>query len=186
MQTEAWHSKREFETVFREHYSSLCAYAIGFVKEQETCEDIVQETFVKFWNNRNEIEIETSVKSYLYRAVRNACLNFIKHSNISNAFKQYNSEEISYSEQNQGDALATSELEQKIRNTIDLMPTERRKIFIMSRYEELKYKEIAERLDISIKTVENQMGKALAFLRNELTDFLPTIILIIYYFWNRG
>ena len=172
--------------MFRNYYSMLCAYAFRFLHEKETCEDIVQETYVKFWSSRDQICIDTSVKAYLFKAIRNACLNHIKHLNISNTYKQLNQDEIEQAELTEVDSLTSGELETQIRSKIDKMPPERRKIFILSRFEELKYKEIAEQLNISTKTVENQMGKALAYLRKELSDFLPIIILIIYYLTNRG
>lgn len=143
------------------------------------CEDIVQESFVKLWNGRNDTTIETSVKAYLYQAVKNACLNSIKHIGVKESYKKYNQAEIEYAEQTESDNITAGELEERIRRNIESLPTERRKIFMLSRYENLKYKEIADTLGISVKTVENQMGKALAHLRKELAEYLPTFIAAI-------
>ena len=177
-------SRTDFETLFSDHYSRLCAYAYNFIKEQEGSEEIVQEVFFKLWINRSDIKIESSIISYLYRAVRNASLNFIKHIKIRENYKQHNKEQIEQSEQLDSDPLNVSELEKKIRASIDLLPEQRKKIFILSRYEQLKYKEIAEKLGISIKTVENQMGKALQFLRKELAEYLPLLIIFFNHLIN--
>lgn len=177
-------NKNDFETLFNVHYSRLCAYAYNFLKEQEGSEEIVQEVFFKLWVHRQDIHIESSMESYLYRAVRNASLNLIKHISIREKYKKHNQQEIEYNEQVESDPANVSELELKIRNSIDLLPEQRRKIFILSRYEQLKYKEIADKLGISVKTVENQMGKALQFLRKELADYLPLIILFFNHFFN--
>ena len=177
-------NRKDFETLFNDHYSRLCAYAYNFLKEQEGSEEIAQEVFFKLWINRTDIKIESSMESYLYRSVRNACLNLIKHINVREKYKEHNQEEIEYSEQIDRDPMNASELELKIRASIDLLPEQRKKIFILSRYEQLKYKEIAEQLGLSVKTVENQMGKALQFLRKELAEYLPLILLFFHQFFN--
>jgi len=177
-------NRKDFEALFNDHYSRLCAYAYNFLKEQEGSEEIAQEVFFKLWINRADIKIESSMESYLYRSVRNACLNLIKHINVREKYKEHNQEEIEYSEQIDRDPMNASELELKIRASIDLLPEQRKKIFILSRYEQLKYKEIAEQLGLSVKTVENQMGKALQFLRKELAEYLPLILLFFQQFFN--
>ncbi|MDM8158340.1 RNA polymerase sigma-70 factor [Labilibaculum sp. K2S] len=177
-------NRTDFEALFNAHYSRLCAYAYNFLKEQEGSEEVVQEVFFKLWIHRHDIHIENSIESYLYRAVRNTSLNLIKHINIREKYKEHNQQEIEYSERLENDPMNASELELKIRSSIDLLPEQRRKIFILSRYEQLKYKEIADKLGISVKTVENQMGKALQFLRKELADYLPLLALFFYHFFN--
>jgi RNA polymerase sigma-70 factor (ECF subfamily) len=167
-----------FEKQFRAHYSKLCSYACLFLNDPDAAEDVVQEVFFKLWNNRAEITINTSVKSYLFRAVRNGCMNVIDHISIRDAYKVVNEEDIRSSEKNHVDEAIVSELEQRIRETIDQLPVERRRIFIMSRFDGLKYREIAGQLNISVKTVENQMYQALRFLREKLADYLPLILLL--------
>ena len=168
----------EFENLFRLHYSKLCSYANLFLNDPDASEDVVQEVFFKLWKNREELVITTTIKSYLFRAVRNGCMNVIDHISIREAHKIINEEDIKDSESNFIDETIISELEQRIKETIDQLPPERRKIFIMSRYEGLKYREIADLLNLSLKTVENQMYQALKFLRERLVDYLPLLILI--------
>lgn len=177
-------NKADFEALFNVHYSRLCAYAFNFLKEQEGSEEVVQEVFFKLWIKRQSISIESSMESYLYRSVRNASLSLIKHINIREKYKEHNQQEIKYAEEVDQDPMNASELDLKIRMSIDLLPEQRRKIFILSRYEQLKYKEIADKLGISVKTVENQIGKALQFLRKELADYLPLVLLFFKHFFN--
>lgn len=162
----------EYEKLFRENYSLLCSYANGFLKDTDTAEEIVQDLFCNIWADRDRIVFGTSVKAYLYRAVRNRCLNSIKHLKIRS---NYRAEQLMDSGGEKGEldlSIEASELEMKIRTAIDQLPPERKKIFLLSRYEGLKYKEIADRLGISVKTVENQMGSAIRFLKEKLSEFL--------------
>lgn len=177
--------KKQFETVFKLYYSNLCAYANNFLKDLVASEEVVQDVLFKLWVNRENIEITSSLQSYLFRSVRNSCLNVIKHVSVRENYKLQNERIIQMEERSDEDHLIVTELEQKIRETIDKLPFERRKVFIMSRYDGLKYTEIAEKLGISVKTVENQMGSALKFLRTELAEYLPWVILFFGNFIKR-
>lgn len=174
-----WHTKDGFEEIFKAHYQALCAFAFGVVSDADMSEEIVQDVFVKLWTNKNEIEITKSVKSYLYKAVRNSSLNAIKHLKVKEEYKRHNKIERDKAECTLSDDLVENELDRQIKAAIDHLPTERKKIFLLSRNEGLKYKEIAEKLGISVKTVENQMGKALAMLREELAEYLPAVLIAI-------
>ena len=178
-------SKLDFEKLFNNHYSNLCAYANNFLKDVDASEEVVQEVLFKLWTNRQNLIISSSIQSYLFKSVRNASLNVLKHVNIREDYKVQNEYERE-SELSSEDEMIVSELDQKIRATIDLLPIERKKVFILSRYDGLKYKEIAEKLNISVSTVENQMVKALKFLRNELKDYLPWIIIFFSDLFKNG
>ena len=173
------HTQKDFESLFNSHYSELCSYANMFLKDLDAAEEIVQDLFVKFWENRESIKIASSVRSYLFTSVRNSCLNFIKHLKIEESYKKHNESERESGSVTVDEEFEGSELEMQIRKAIDKLPPERKKVFIMSRFEGLKYREIAEKSGISIKTVENQMGKAIKFLRHELADY-TTIISIVF------
>jgi len=170
-------TKENFERVFRAHYSDLCSYANGFLKDLAASEDVVQEVMFRVWTSRKDIEITSSARSYLFRAVRNSCMNVLKHISIREQYKE--SKQRLELPADEGDTLVASELHMKIRNAINLLPLERRKVFILSRYEGLTYIQAAEKLGISVKTVENQISKALQFLRDELADYLPLLFLIM-------
>lgn len=185
-QTATINNDVDFEVLFKAHYSSLCSYANMYLNDLDAAEDMVQEVFFKFWQNMADTEIRTSVKSYLFRAVRNACLNLIDHLKVREEYGKHLKIEMPGGPVTDSDEPIVSELEERIRVAIDALPPERRKIFILSRYEGLKYKEIADKHGISVKTVENQMGKALAFLREQLIDYLPLILLIFKGFFRDG
>ena len=169
---------KAFESVFQQYYSPLCNFGLKYLKDPDDAEEIVQDTFVKFWNKKTEIKITSSLKSYLYQAVRNSCLNRIQHLKVVRDHEQAHLD-TNY-EPDASDQMVEAELSDKIQATLDQLPPERKKIFLLSRNEGLKYKEIAEKLNLSVKTVENQMGKALKFLRTELADFMVvTWILLV-------
>ncbi len=135
--------------------------------------------FFNFWQKREKVKINTSVEAYLFRSVRNSCLNYLKHLKIREEYRLATNHEIRQKEQEVHDSVIALELQERIELVIDQLPPERKKIFKMSRYEELKYKEIAEKLNLSVKTIEAQMGKALKYLRLHLSDYLSLFIIFI-------
>jgi RNA polymerase sigma-70 factor (ECF subfamily) len=173
-------SRTDFEMLFKSHYSSLCSYANGFLKDIDASEEVVQEVMFKLWTGRETLVIESSMKGYLFRAVRNSCMNTFKHLKIRDEYKVYHESQGMECQRSLEDEMIITELEQKVRLAIDNLPLERRKVFIMSRYDGLTYIQIAQKLGISVKTVENQMGKALKSLREELADYLPWVVLFLF------
>lgn len=171
---------RDFEMLFKSHYKNLCSYAYLFLNDEDASEDTVQEVFYKLWKGKDKIRVDTSVKSYLFRAVRNGCMNVIEHIKVKEAYYVNTRSENPEERYETIDQAIVHELEQKIKETIDQLPPERRKIFMMSRYEGLKYREIADELGISVKTVENQMYQALNYLREGLKEYLPLILWLIF------
>lgn len=170
-------TRADFEEIFKTHYSILCSYAHGFLRDPDAAEEVVQEVMFRVWTGRESLIIENSIRSYLFRAVRNGCLNVIKHREKKEEYRSFKKSEHVEIQRSQEDEVIISELEFRIREAIDHLPVERRKIFIMSRYENLTYGQIAVKLGLSIKTIENQMGKALKSLREELSDYLPWLVL---------
>lgn len=172
-------SLNEFETLFKRHYAELCAFANKYLEDLEAAEEIVQDLFVRFWENSEKQEVPAALRSYLFTAVKNACLNQLKHLKIKEQYKLHNERELNASQASADSEFDASELDLRIKQAIEELPEGRRKIFILSRYEGLKYHEIAEKLQLSVKTVENQMGEALKFLRVQLKEFLVTLLVII-------
>lgn len=171
--------EKSFEQLFRSQYAPLCGYARKYIDDPDQSEEVVQDVFVNLWHKRQSIEITSTIESYLFRAVRNTCLNILKHFKVREKHK----EGITASYDNRsGDAdnmVLEIELMNQIEDLIAGLPPERQKVFKMSRFEGMKYKEIAEALGISVKTVEAQMGKALKYLRENLGDYLPAILIAI-------
>jgi RNA polymerase sigma-70 factor (ECF subfamily) len=161
-------SENTFRKVFDECYESLCRYAFSIVKDFDQAEDIVQSMFMKLWEKRSELDINTSVRSYLFRSVYNQCMNQLEHKVIKTKHESIVRVEAGRDEQPPD--VFPDELESNIRKAVDALPPQCRSIFIMSRYDELKYSEIAERLGISVNTIQNQVSKALKLLREALKD----------------
>lgn len=163
-----------FEMIFKKYYKPLVAYSGTILKSQDEAEDIVQQVFVTVWNKRQELGIIQSIKSYLYRSVYNSSLNRIKQVKVR---QQYAKEYVLSNVNNYESNHRHNELQQQIEQALDELPEQCGNIFRMSRFEQLKYQEIADKMGLSVKTIENQMGKALKLMREKLKDYLPLLIL---------
>lgn len=166
-----------FELIFHKYYMALVNYANTILNDIEESEDQVQQIYIMLWEKRAIIEIHTSLRAFLYKAVHNACLNKIKQQKVRSEYAK--EIQLNNNSDYQYEKLEVNELQKKIDNAIDLLPEQCSKIFKMSRFEQLKYQEIADQLGLSIKTIENQMGKALKILREQLKEYLPLLIICL-------
>lgn len=171
-----------FEQTFRKYYERLCNYGASLLKDDDEAEEVVQTVFLAIWEKRADLEITLSLKSYLYRAVHNHCLNRFKHANVRETHREYTAFFIAQSHESVTETIHANELEERIEKAVCTLPEQCQKVFRMSRFQELRYQEIADQLGISIKTVENQIGKALKILRIELSDYLPSLFLLVNFF----
>jgi RNA polymerase sigma-70 factor (family 1) len=171
--------KAAFEQVFRLHYQALCRYALPLIKDLDEAEEVVQHVFFNIWNKRTELQVSSSLKSYLYRAVHNDCLNRLKHGKIRMLYAEDYKKTQDGSFADASATLQAKELGRHIHEALDALPEQCGQVFRMSRFEQLKYSEIAERLGISVKTVENHMGKALKLMRESLKDYLPALLWLL-------
>jgi RNA polymerase sigma-70 factor, ECF subfamily len=167
-----------FEMIFRKYYQTLCRYANSFLSDKVEAEEVVQSSFLNFWEKRSSLIITTSLKAYLYQTVRNRCLNVIKHDKVKQQHLQHETVMGINHHEGTSESILSNELEQKIYLAMQVLPEQCRLVFKLSRFEELKYQEIADQLNISVKTVENQIGKALKIMREQLRDYLPIILLL--------
>lgn len=161
---------KSYEALFRAYYKPLLIYSERIVSDTDDANEIVQDIFLKLWEKRKNLEIKTSVNSYLYRAVYNNSLQLLKRKKLDLKYKQYkfhqSNESISPSEN-----MIATELNHKIGLLLEQLPDNCKRIFRMSRFQGLKYQEIADELAISIKTVEANMTKALKFFRENLAEY---------------
>ncbi|MBV7529063.1 RNA polymerase sigma-70 factor [Chitinophaga sp. sic0106] len=170
-----------FEQIFKSHYKGLHAYAYTILKDDIMAEEMVQNVFCKLWEKSSEIKIKESVSGYLYRAVYHESINYLRHEKVKASHVAY----ARYQHTTPANTLPASgkvqlrELQEKLQAALLELPEKCRTVFQMSRFDELKYQEIADKLNISVKTVENQMGKALRILRQNLVDFLPLLLLLL-------
>lgn len=166
-----------FERLFKSHFRRLHAYACTLLRESSQAEEMVQHVFVRLYERADDLRIETSIEAYLYRSVYHECLNHQKHLKVRRAYQAHATRQGEPSSAGPGSPLR--ELESRIRTAMNELPEQCRTVFQLSRFESLKYREIADHLGISVKTVENQMGKALRILREKLIDYLPLLLLIV-------
>ncbi|MBZ4190930.1 RNA polymerase sigma-70 factor [Niabella beijingensis] len=168
----------QYKRVFDLHYEELYGYACSILRSEVYVEDIVQNIFIRLWQTRDTVRMG-SVRAYLYTAVRNECFNHLKHKNVRVAHAQ------SVLAAGEGTThhfrAEEKELQNKIQELVSRLPEKCAMVFYMCRQLGLSYKEVAEKLEISVKTVENQMTKALKFLRSGLAGYLVSLILLIIY-----
>jgi len=171
--------KRSFEELFRSFFPSLVLFAQKYVPDQDTAKEIVHNVFINLWEKRQQVDTGSPLKSYLFTSVHNRCLNYIRDQ------KKFDKDDTIFQRLDSTDfsdgvyRLEEQELEQRIYDALQSLPEKCREIFMMNRFDGLKYAEIAEKLGISVKTVETQMSKALKILREKLIDYLGMIILFI-------
>lgn len=166
--------EKAFSELFRRYYSGLCLFAVQLLHDDEQSKELVQEVFVQLWEKRKQIRVHSSVKSYLFRAVKNQLINWANHQKVEQKYQEkILSENI---EIHPSQYFMEVDLYRKIEASINALPAKRREIFKLSREKGLSYREIAEQLQISIKTVETQMGLALQQLREDLKEYRHLLI----------
>ncbi len=167
-----------FEILFHRYYGYLCLFANKFLNDPINAEEIVQDFFVRLWEKREKLNIDTSVKNYFFRSVKNMCMNVLQHEKIKakHAQKVISETEINTTED---ESFIEFDLAEKIEESIQSLPEKRREIFRLSREEGLKYREIAEKLNVSVKTVETQMSLAIKTLRDKLKKYSTYFILFL-------
>jgi RNA polymerase sigma-70 factor (ECF subfamily) len=161
-----------FDAIFRAHYAHLVAFAQGLLRDRSAAEDAAQEVLLELWRRRLDVTITESLRAYLLRATRNRALNQLRHANVQKRAEPHLVGEDSVTATGASELVAT-ELKAAIVEAIAELPPACRAVFELSRGRGLRYAEIASTLDISVKTVESQMGKALKHLRNRLAPWLP-------------
>jgi RNA polymerase sigma-70 factor (ECF subfamily) len=165
--------KLVFDYIFNYYYSSLCAFSLQFVDDRNAVEDLVQDFFVSLWLEAPRLQIKSSLKSYLFAAIKNRCFDIQKHQKVTEKYRAF----ILFSTDNVNNStdqyFAESELRQAIQKSLEKLSPSCRKIFEMSRHSGLSNQEISDQLEISKRTVELQISNSLKILRKELVEFLP-------------
>lgn len=171
--------KKQFEQLFKSHFNYLCNFAKQYVNDADTAQDICQKVFIALWEKRDNLDSSPSVKSYLFTAVKNRCLNYIRDN------KKYRSKVLDLDcgdfdlVEKEEDLFGENELKSKIGAALNTLPEKCRMVFEMSRFQNMKYREIAEELNISQKTVEAHMSKAMKMLREALKGYFIWFLLLI-------
>ncbi|WP_090391348.1 RNA polymerase sigma-70 factor [Niabella drilacis] len=165
----------QYRQVFDLHYEALYGYACSILRSEVYVEDILQNVFIRLWETRATIN-EASVKAYLYTAVRNTCLNHLKHKGVQAVYAH--TARVTGDEADRGNTAEQKELQEQIQGLLNRLPEKCATVFYMCRQLGLSYREVAGELDLSVKTVENHMTKALKFLRGGLAAYLVSLLLL--------
>jgi RNA polymerase sigma-70 factor (ECF subfamily) len=172
-----------------QYYVSLCRVANLYVEDSFIAENLVGDLILFLWQQRFSLEIHTSLRAYLFTAIRRRALNYLQEAHVTRETKL--SDEIISTvyasiEENPLGTLIEKELEKEIESYVMQLPDECRAVFTLSRYEKLSYESIAERLNISVNTVHYHIKKALSILRKHLSDYLPILATIITWFYLKA
>lgn len=169
--------KKAFLFLFNKYYKDLVLFGGNFLQDKCLCEDIVQTVYLKLWKDRENLEIETSLKSFLLKSVRNGCLDELRHKGVIREYETYS---LTFGQSDDMDTehyVLYSDLQVHFETALGKLPELCREAFEMNRLDGLKYKEIAQKLNVSERTVEVRIGKALMLLRQYLKEFFVAILL---------
>jgi RNA polymerase sigma-70 factor, ECF subfamily len=169
--------EESFTEAFDQYYAGLCYFADKYIRDLDESRSLVQQVFVDLWIKRDRLVVHQSFKAYLFKTVQNAALDYLKHKQVEIKFLR---EVRSDSQTFDPNFMEEAELNARINLAIEGLPEKCREIFLLCRFEELRYSEIAQRLGISVKTVEMQMGIAMKKLRLKLSDNLHSRLILYF------
>jgi RNA polymerase sigma-70 factor (ECF subfamily) len=171
-----------FEILFRKYYVRLCGFANKFLPNTAESEEIVQDVFLNIWKKKDQLKLDNEIRPYLFKSVQNLCYNFLEHKKVIDNY--YSVIEVVYKNQtedfNTYESVLYTEFQSKVDAAIVSLPNQCRVIFQMSRQDGFKYAEIADKLGISVKTVETQMNRALSKMKDELRDYLTILMISLF------
>lgn len=181
-------NEEAFKAIFDQYYDGMCLYAESIIRNHQVSEEIVEDIFIYLWSNIGEMPILTSLKSYLYRSVHNNCLKFIekeksrnKHFEVADYLWEDADILFPFNEDIPLSGIIIKEIETKAEEVLQSLPDQCREIYILNRFKNLTYSQIAEKLDISVSTVKTQMGRAFQKFRENLKEYLPHLIFLILF-----
>jgi RNA polymerase sigma-70 factor (ECF subfamily) len=160
------------ERMFTDWFGNLYTYAFSILEDEATAEEVVQSVFCKIWERREQLQVHTSLRSYIYGSVYHECMDILRKKKNIQRHRVHVLRNGDRATDNAAGRVEMGELEQRLRQALDELPDQCRNIFNLSRFGELKYREIADLLGLSIKTVEAQMTKALKKLREKLVGYI--------------
>lgn len=178
-------SENLFRALFRDEYAKLCRYALSYMQDEQLAEDVVQDTFIRIWEQKQDMLASPNVRFYLVTAVRNNCISLLRKQKVQPVYYPDKTPEPNpepwYSRREQQEVM--DERQQKIVRALNMLPPKCREVFLLVKLQGLSYKQAAATLEISVKTVENQMGKALRIFRDiKINAWLAIIYVMLYSF----
>jgi len=172
-----------FKELFHHFFQPLCFFAYRYIPNKETCEDLVQDVFFKIWKNRKKIHIETSARNFLITTVRNNCIDYIRKRELEENYRLHHEKYIIEDDTSINNLYSFTELKNLIDNAIEKLPPTIKEVFILNRFEGLSYSQIASKYNVSLKSIEAYISKALKFLRTELKDYLTTAFIFLFFYF---
>lgn len=171
-----------FKLIFESNYERIVGFCMQFIPDREESKNIAQQAFLKLWTNREEVNTCNGIRAFLYTAAKTECLNYLRHDKYKQNYQKNtleNREKILNQEILESfkfDRFEYMELEEMIQNALEKLPEKCRQVFMKSRFEFKKNREIADELGIALKSVESNITRALKILRKELKDILPLVL----------
>jgi RNA polymerase sigma-70 factor (ECF subfamily) len=172
-------NKEAFSLLFRKYYMDMVLFGGNYLHDRERCEDIVQNVFFKLWSDKEKLEITTSLKSFLMKSVKNGCLDELRHRQVIREYESYSEIFGDMDDLQTEKYILYSDLHDHLDEALKKLPEVCRIAFEMNRFEGLKYKEIAQQLEVSERTVEVRIGKAIGLLRKYLKDFFILLFILL-------
>ncbi|WP_455496755.1 RNA polymerase sigma-70 factor [Coprobacter sp.] len=172
-------NQKAFKLLFESYYPSLCIFGRRYIESEDAVEDVVQDVFTSLWENRSKINIETSAKNYLITMTRNFCLNYLQRNRTEQNYIQGKINLFDTGTNDSEEVVLFSELKSLMIETLKSLPIEYQRVFIMSRFENKNYREIAEALGISVKSVERYKMRTEKKLRENLQDYISIMIIVM-------
>lgn len=180
MRIAVWDDENAFRELFQLFFSALSFFAYRYIPDKEICEDIAQDTFFKIWKNRKRIDIKTSGRNFLITTVRNNCIDYLRKKELEENYR-LNQEDCGMNEAVSTENLyAAFELKELIDKAMEKLPPTIREVFELNRLEGQTYSEIALKYNVSVKSIESYISKALKILREELKDYLATALIFVF------
>jgi RNA polymerase sigma-70 factor, ECF subfamily len=168
-----------FSIIFKTYYVDLVLFAGTFLRDRQAAEEIVQEVFIRLWENRDSVIITSSLRSFLLKSIQNKCIDTLRHLKIVDDYQSKLQNHPLLLENDTENYVLYSELEDDLKKALAKLPDDISKIFLLNRFEGFSYPEIAGQLNLSVRMVEIRMGKALALLKQYLKDYLITILVLL-------
>lgn len=178
--------KSAFTMIFSTYYKDLVIFSYSFTRNQNASEEIVQDIFLKLWEQRYSIAIQTSLKSYLLKSAQHLSLDWLRHQKVKTNYATMLLEHPVLSENDTENYILYTELQEKLADALTKIPEAYAEAFRMNRFESLNYQDIAKKIGVSVRTIEVRISKALILLKKELTDFILPLLIIVIQFITPG
>ena len=178
--------KTAFTLIFTRYYQNLVHFSFTYTRNPAISEEIVQDVFLKLWENRSALSIQTSLKSYLLKIVQNKSIDWVRHLNIRENYASFVLDHPVLSENDTENYVLHADLQSAFKKALNKLPAVYAEAYKMNRIETLSYAEIAGRLGVSVRTIEVRIGKALILLHEELKDYLFTVLVFYCLLHSTG